>query len=318
MSKRDYYDVLGVGRKASDKEIKVAYRKLARKNHPDVNKSAGAEEKFKEATEAYEVLSDPKKRSMYDQFGFSTPGGAGFGRGGGPRPSGGFNVNFQDIFGGRGGASSGFMGMGLDDILEALGGGRRPTSRHPRRKQRGGNIEYHATLEFLQAVSGTTISLKTHAAQGQSKPSETIHVKIPPGVRDGAKIRVRGKGSPGASGAGDLYIIVKVKAHPYFLRDGDDIYVDVPISITEAALGGKVDVPTIDGPTTVKIPPGTSSSRRLRLKGKGLARKDSTRGDQYVVVKITAPSELTAKGRELLEQFADTDTCDPRAKSPWN
>jgi len=312
MSKRDYYEVLGVSRGASEADIKRAYRKLARKNHPDVNKAPDALDKFKEATEAYEVLSDSEKRQMYDQFGHAGAPRMGPGSGGG-----GFQDFFSGGFGGGsgGGGGGGFMGMGLDDILQALRGkmpgGQR---RRPRRAKPDLNIQQRVRLEFLQAALGTTVPVVLTRSDGGGK--ETIEVKIPPGVTNGAKIRVRGKGSSHQGAQGDLYILVSVNPHPYFIVNGSDITVDVPISLTEAALGAKVDVPTIDGMTTVTIPPGTSSGQRLRLKGKGLPTK-SGRGDQFVLVKITVGKHISAKGRKLLEEYQACEQPNARKDCPW-
>jgi curved DNA-binding protein len=330
-TQRDYYDILGVKRNASAADIKSAYRKLARKYHPDVNKAADAGAKFREATKAYEVLSDPEKRKTYDQFGpdaferggpGARPGGPGGpGAAGGP---GGVRVDFRDIgdiFGG-GGGGHGFMGMSLDEIMEALGGrarrsGRRAgggrSTRGPAPK--GQDLEHTLQLDFMQALYGTQASLQITGGDG----SQTITVKIPPGVKDGQRIRVRGKGGEGPGGAGDLYIVCQIRPHPYYRREGNDLYVDVPISVTEATLGGKIDVPTIDGMTTVTIPPGTPSGRKLRLREKGVqpADKSKSRGDQYVVVKIVPPTELSDKASELMQQFADVTDNDPRAEAPW-
>ena len=219
-------------------------------------------------------------------------------------------MDFADLFGGQGG---GFMGMSLDDILQALGGGRGGNRRAPQRK--GADLEYPITLDFLHAARGVTTAIRIRGGS-QADKEETIEVKIPAGVREGQKIRVRGKGQAGPAGAGDLYIIVHVTSHPHFTRDGRDIYVEVPISITEAALGAKVAVPTLDGMTTVTIPPGTSSARKLRLKGKGVGAGDS-RGDQYVVVRIVAPKDISSEGRQLLEKFTETEKFDARADVPW-
>jgi len=322
MAKRDYYDVLGVKRDATAAQIKSAYRRLARKYHPDANKAADATEKFTEATEAYEVLSDPQKRQTYDQFGHAGPAAAFGGRGGG----GGQRVHFDfgDLFGGGagggvrgGGAGSGFMGMSLDDILQALRGGRPGRTKRSRRSasRRGADAEKHLTLEFMSAVRGTTVRLQMAADSGGG--AETIDVKIPPGVREGSKVRIRGKGHAGRAGAGDLYIITHVRPHEYFRREGDDIHVTVPISLSEAALGARIDVPTVDGMTSVKVPPGTGSSRRLRLRGKGVAGKGGGRGDQYVVIEIAAPADLTDRQKQLLEELGATPLPDPREGCPW-
>ncbi len=326
MAKRDYYDVLGVKRGASEAEIKAAYRKLARKYHPDVNKAADAAQKFREATEAYEVVSDPEKRKVYDQFGHAGPAG-GAARGGpggrvytwtsGGGPVGG-GVDVEEMFGGF---KSDFMGMGLEEILEHLAahGGRGGRHARPgrRRAQRPpSDVQYDLTLDFMSAVRGTTTAVRLQQPGGAA---ETLHVKIPPGVREGSRVRVKGKGSAGAAGRhGDLYIVTHVRPHTYFRREGEDIHVDVPISLTEAALGGKVDVPTIDGMTTVTVPAGSASSRRLRLRGKGVPRAGGKeRGDQYVVLRIVPPAKVSAKGAELLRQFDEAQPFDPRAEVPW-
>ncbi len=317
MAKRDYYDVLGVKRDASDAQIKSAYRKLARKHHPDVNKSPDAPEKFKEATEAYEVLSDRQKRSTYDQFGHAGPQGGPFGGGrtyawtsqGGK----GVPFDFSEIFGGRG---SGFMGMSLDEILGALGGrGRRKSAQ----RARGEDLEYHLHIDLPQAMAGLTAPVRLRRMDTSGREQvETIRVKVPPGVRDGSRVRVKGKGAIGPGGEGDLYIVVHLTPHAYFRPEGSDIYVELPISITEAALGARVDVPTLDGMTTVTVPPGSSSNRKLRLKGKGLARpRGAGRGDQYVILRIVPPPSVSPAGAKLLKEFDKTVKHDPRADVPW-
>ncbi len=313
MTKRDYYDVLGIKRGATDSQIKSAYRKLARKYHPDVSKAPDADEKFKESSEAYEVLSDEKKRQTYDRFGHTGgpqgggwPGGARGRTGPGGQQYAGFN--FNEMFGGGG---SGFAGMGLDEILSSLGG--RRGRAQPRR---GANIENEITIEFLQAVNGMTASMRIQSGDGGK--IETLNVKIPPGVNDGGRIRLKGKGQPGRTGPGDMYITVHVRKHRYFRRDGANIYVDVPVSITEASLGAKVDVPSIDGMTRVKIPAGTASGTKLRLKGKGIASPGQTeRGDQYVILQIVPPKNVSPKAKQLLEELAETENLDVRKKAPW-
>ena len=329
MAKRDYYEVLGVGRDANDEQIKGAYRRMARKHHPDVNKASDAAERFKEATEAYEVLSDPERRKAYNQFGHTGMPGAGAWSGGGwpgggarGGPREGFSVSFEDVMRAAQGArgARGFMGMGLDEILKALRGGFGGRKRGKASARTGGqHLQQEITIGFLQAVRGTTATVRIRAAgETQATRTETLDVKIPAGVREGAKIRVRGKGQEGADGRGDLYIVVHIREHPYFRRQGDDIHVEVPIGITEAALGAKVDVPTLDGMTTVTVPPGIGSARRLRLRGKGVSRPGRTgRGDQYVEIRIVAPSAVSARGADLLRQFQDTESYDPRADVPW-
>ncbi|MDY7009711.1 MAG: DnaJ C-terminal domain-containing protein [Planctomycetota bacterium] len=319
MDKRDYYEILGVDRSASAEQIKSAYRRLARKYHPDVNKSPDAVGKFKEATAAYEVLTDTEKRKMYDQFGHAARTG-GFDRGapGGARVytrtggGAGFDFNFEDIF-----SASPFSGMSLEDLMAALGGrSRRRSKRSSRTAGAAGPVaESHITLDFMQAVKGCTTAMQLQRPDGGS---ERIEAKIPAGVREGSRIRLRGKGAPRPGGPGDLYIITHVRDHPYFRRDGSDIYLDLPVSITEAAMGAKVSVPTIDGQTVVKIPPGTDGRTRLRLRGKGVPDPKTTgRGDQYVVIKIVLPKNISEKGRGLLEEFSRSDPYDPREKAPW-
>jgi DnaJ-class molecular chaperone len=336
MAKRDYYEILGVSRDASEAEIKSAYRKLARKYHPDVNKAEDASEKFREATEAYDVLSDEKKRKLYDQYGHAGPQGAaagGAGPGGvrwesyAPGGEGGGAGGFEDFFraagGGRGGgADSGFMGMSLDDILDALRGGGRKTagqrsSRRGRSNRRGADMEHEITVDFLSAIRGTTVAIRIQAEDGSGKP-ETIHVRVPAGVKTGSKVRVREKGHPGPAGRGDLYLKVTVAEHPYFRREGDDIHVTLPVRVDEAVLGAKVDVPTIDGMTTVTIPPGTSGGQKLRLKGRGAPlRGKDTRGDQYVHVRMVSPPEPSEEAKELMRKFAEAAPYDPREKAGW-
>lgn len=315
--KRDYYKVLGVAKDATAAQIKAAFRKLARKYHPDVNKSPDSEQKFKEATEAYEVLSDAKRRKLYDQFGHMGPGQAGMGGRGPCGAGGGFGVNFEDIFAGQSTGRGGFMGMSLDDILQSLGGRRPGATRQSASKRRGGDLEYEINIDFLQAINGTTTTVGIRRQdQRRGLRTETIEVKIPPGVGNNQRIRVRGKGGDGPGGSGDLYIIVHVKPHPYFTRRANDIYVELPISITESALGTTVDVPTIDGMTAVKVPRGTGSSKKLRLKGKGVS-AGSTRGDQYVVIKVVAPQKLSDRQKKLLDELHGIDNTDPRSKVKW-
>ena len=329
MAKRDYYEVLGVARGATEAQIKSAYRKLARKFHPDVNKAADATAKFREATEAYEVLGDAQKRKMYDQFGHAGPAG-GFGQPGGPggygggrsggggrnytwqqggRPGG---VDFDEMFGGPGG----FNGMTLEEILQQLGGaagrgGRRGRAAAPR----GQDLEYNLDLDFLAAVRGADTNVTLQDDRGNR---QTLTVHIPPGVHEGSRVRVREKGAPGPGGSGDLYIVTHIRPHPYFRREGNDIYIDLPISITESALGAKVDAPTLEGTMTVTVPPGTGSGRKLRLKGRGITPPGGTAGDQFIVIQVVPPPRLSPKGAELLKEFQGLEPFDPRKEMPWN
>ena len=332
---RDFYEVLGVSRNATDDQIKSAYRKLARKYHPDVNKEPDAETKFREATAAYDILSDKEKRKTFDQFGTAAfeqggprPGqGAGAAGGAYGWPCGGMgggqrvNVNFEDMFGGGMGGGSSFMGMGLDEILAALGGGagrRSQGRRHAAPPQKGADITHEIHLDFLQAIRGT----QTHVRMTVTDPStgetsnQTISVKIPAGMNEGQKVRLRGKGQEGPAGAGDLLLVCHINPHKYFRRENDDIYVDLPVSITEAALGAVLDVPTIDGMTAVKIPAGIASGQKLRLREKGVESKNG-RGDQYVVIKIVSPKKLTDEQRSLLEKFRDFSDDNPRKDIVW-
>lgn len=350
LSKRDYYDVLGVDRNASVDEIKKAYRKLARKYHPDVNKSPDAEEKFKEVKEAYDVLSDPEKRAQYDQFGHAATGQAGMG--------GGFGGFSADDFGGFG------------DIFDMFfGGGRR---RNPNAPRQGADLQYNLTIEFEDAVFGKEVDIeiprtetcsKCHGSgakpgtrpvtcavcrgtgqqetvqntpfgrivnrrvcsncggqgqivkekcpecygAGQVKRRKKIHVKVPAGIDDGAKLRVSGEGEAGINGGppGDLYIVIRVKPHEFFERDGYDIYCEVPITFAQAALGDELEVPTLEGRVKLRIPPGTQTGTFFRLRNKGVPRlRGHGQGDQHVKVVVVTPTNLTERQKELLREFA--------------
>jgi DnaJ-class molecular chaperone len=315
MAKQDYYDVLGVSRNATDAEIKRAYRKLAKQHHPDQNKGNPASEaKFKEVQEAYSVLSDKNKRAQYDQFGH-------VGTTAGPQPgsgtwrwstSGGQSFDFGDIadmfdFGGGSG------GPGGGSPFEQFFRGRSAGPRRPQPTPPPADIEQPVSLRFEQAIRGTNLELELRSSP--SEPGQRISVRIPPGVREGQHIRVRGKGQPGHAGAppGDLYVVCSIQPHAYFERRGDDIYLDVPITVTEAALGTKVDLPTIDGTRTVTIPPGTAGGAKLRLAGLGVpSTKGGKRGDQYVVIKIVPPRTLTDEQRRLFKELAASENGSPR------
>jgi len=300
MSKRDYYEVLGVSRSASKDEIRKAYKKLARKYHPDVKPpDPDAEKKFSEITEAYDVLSDEEKRKAYDQFGHNVRG-AGGPAGGNP---------FQGFGGGSGGAS-----FDLDDLLGGMfgggggGGGGNPFSggrRGQPRPQKGSDVKAEITVPFSTAVEGGEYSLNVqHGAK-----NERLSVKIPAGIDDGQSIRLAGQGNPGSGGgnSGDLLVTIHIAAHPWFRRDGFNLLVDVPVTPVEAALGAKIDVPTLsEGIMVLSVPPGTSSGARLRLRGKGVRNpKTGERGDQFAVLKIVLPKELTEEARALYQQLAE-------------
>ena len=294
MAKRDYYEILGVSKNASDDEIKKAYRKLAVKYHPDKNPgNKEAEEKFKEISEAHEVLSDKQKRARYDQFGHAGVGGAG-GPSGNPfggAGNGNFNFNghsFNFDFGGGG---------GLDDILGSIfgfgGGQRRPT--------RGADYRTTVVLNFEEAVFGTT---KVVSADGKD-----LKVKIPAGIDDGMSIRLSGKGGAAPKGGtkGDLYVFIRVKPHKTLTREGNIILSDKVISMVDAALGTEVDVETVDGNVRMKVPAGTQSGTPFKLSGHGvpLMRTDGDRGPHIVTIIVETPKNLSKRQKELLEEFRD-------------
>ena len=330
MAKRDYYEVLGVPKTASADEIKKAHRKLALKYHPDRNKdNKEAEERFKEIQEAYDVLSDAQKRQNYDQFGH-----AGVGAGGARAPNGDPFDSFRRAQGGRGGrttwrASPGvsvedfdpseFSGGDFGDLFEQLFGRGGAAARGGTRGRvrpepsRGQDVEHGIVLSFEQAARGVTLPLQITRGPGQT---ETIEVKIPPGVKDGSRIRIKGRGEQTGGEPGDLFIITHVQPHPYFRREGLDIYLDLPLSAYEAMLGTKVQVPTLDGPVTVTVPPGAGSGAKLRIKGRGVER-GSEKGDQYVIVKIAVPKDLDEEDRKLIEQLAAKHPVNARADVKW-
>ena len=374
-TKTDYYELLGVPRKAPLKEIRAAYRKLARKYHPDLNPGdKSAEEKFKQIQEAYEVLSDSKKRQMYDQFGFNVPG-----PGGVPPPgAGGYGgVNPQDVhfdfggfdFGGQQGGGTNFR-----DIFSQFFRG--ATSPHRAEEpEPGSDLEFQIDITFAEAMRGATKKLsitrldacnvchgkgyapgdekicptcngsgqvtqvsgkmrfqvacsrcggsgrsrticRNCGGEGRVQRADTLEVRIPPGAQTGSRVRVAGRGNAGTHGgpSGDLYIIMKVEPHPFFERRGDDLYTTVPITVTEASLGAKVEVPTIDGRAQVRIPPGTDSGKKLRLREKGApsARQAGKRGDQIVEVQVVVPRPEDERVRNLLRELDKVDHEDPR------
>jgi curved DNA-binding protein len=306
---RDYYEVLGVPRGASEEEIRSAYRKLAREYHPDVNKDPGAEDRFKEISEAYEVLRDPEKREKYDRLGANWKAGedvsgtSGFGGGSGFRGASGFGG-----FGGGDGQGFGSDG-GFSDFFESFFGGRQAGSSRGFEgfSMRGGDQE--ATLEVTLEEAARGGKRKISLADGRD-----FDVQIPPGVRDGQKIRLAGQGGEGASGgpAGDLYLRVRIKGDPRFRREGDDLVVELPVAPWEAALGATVPVPTLNGSAKVKVPPGTSSNSRLRLRGEGMPGPGGRKGDLYASVRIVVPKVLEKHERELFEELAAVSRFDPR------
>jgi curved DNA-binding protein len=309
VSFRDYYEVLGVPRDASEEDIRRAYRKLARQYHPDVNKETGTEDRFKEVSEAYEVLRDKEKRERYDRLGANwkagddVSGASGFSGFGGP------NGDYGDVrveFGGEGDFSEFFEGL--------FGGGRRG-----RRtagfggfegfSARGGDqeAEIELTLEEAARGGGRRISL------GDGRDYE---VSIPPGVRDGQRIRLAGEGGRGVSGgpSGDLFLRVRIKPHPRFRLEGRDLYLDLPIAPWEGVLGAQVDVPTLEGASRVKVPPGSSTGRKLRLRGQGFPGPRGGHGDLYAVLKVEVPKKPSDGERELYERLAQVSDFNPREK----
>ncbi len=316
MSHRDFYNILSVSKTASDDEIKRAYRKLAKKYHPDRNPdNPKAEEKFKEVQQAYDTLGDSEKRSQYDQYGevgvgqWSTdPRGQKVYSWGGSGSAVGVD-DLEDLFSSFGGGGK------RASIFDEIFGGQR--GRQSMASQRGQDHQQNITLTFEQAIRGTTLTLQMK--MGHNGRPETIEIKIPAGVSQNQKIRIAGR-VPGLRGGppGDLYLVCDIKPHAYYTREGLDLYVDVPVSITEAVLGGKIDVPTLDGKVSMSLPPGTPGGTRLRLKGKGVQKKgDAPGGDLYVVINMTPPTELTDDQRQLFEQLKEIDLIDPRAKCPW-
>jgi DnaJ-class molecular chaperone len=317
MSGRNYYEILGVDSKATPDEIKRAYRTLAKQHHPDRNPGdSAAESRFKEVQQAYSVVGDPKKREEYDRFGAAGVGQWSTDTGGRRvyRWGGGSAVNVEDLedlmsaFGGGGPRPSIF-----DDFAGAVGG-----RRGARRTVRGADEELPVSLSFEQAIHGTELTVRSRS--GQNGKEQTIHVKIPPGVADGQRIRVSGRGSPGRGEGppGDLYLICSVRPHPYFRREGADLYVAVPVTVPEAVLGAKIQVPSIDGPTLVTLPAGTPSGAKLRLKGRGLVHPGKNRrGDQILVIQIVPKKPLSAAEREGYEKLAEMDKSHPRAEPEW-
>ena len=354
MAKRDYYEVLGVGKNATQDELKKAFRQLARKFHPDVNKEKDAETRFKEVNEAYEVLSDDQKRAAYDRYGHAGP--AGFGGGPGGAGAEGFSGDINDIFN------------------EFFGGFARAGSQQRRGPPRGADLRYDLRIEFLEAVfggekeieivrneactrctgngsepgtspircktcngtgevrrvqqsilgqfvnvstcptcngSGEVITTPCKECGGHKQVRKSIHrvVVVPPGVDTGTQIRLNGEGEPGLNGgpAGNLYVVINVAPHKYFRRKDEDVIIELPINVAQAALGDEIRVPTVDGEEALQIPAGTQSGQVFRIKGKGVPHlRRSTRGDQLVLVTVTVPQSLNAEQRRLFQELAKT------------
>ncbi len=276
---KDYYAVLGVDKKADAATIKKTYRALARELHPDKTKGdKKLEDRFKEVSEAYEILSDEKKRAEYDQAREMFKSGA-F-RGGGSQQ---FSGDFSDLFGNGG------------DIFSSLFGGRRG----PRKGQ---DIQTEVSISFRDALFGKEVDLRL---SGQGNAPHTITVRIPAGVSDGAKVRVKGRGAPGEAGPGDLYVLVNVIPHPVFTRKGENLHITVPVSFTEAALGADISLPTIEGDEVkVRINPGTQNGKTLRIKGRGV-KKGVNAGDLMATIEVQVPQRVDGKAKKALEDFAE-------------
>ena len=335
MADRDYYDILGVKKGATDEEIKKAYRRLARKHHPDVNKGdKDAENRFKEISEAYAILSDKEKREQYDRLGreaFQFNGGSPFGG----SPFGGFNFDFSNLAGGGGRGRAGARVSDFRDIFSDLFSGQGRAAG----PQRGADVEARATLEFSDAVRGTTLQLsvqsqgpctncnglgnvKNHVCPrcqgtGIAPTTQTVKVKLPEGVADGQTIRLSGKGGAGQKGApaGDLLLHVSVRPHPFYERRGNDIHIELPVTLKEAAKGGEIEVPTIHGPVRARIPAGTQSGQTFRITGKGVKQsRGAGYGDHYYRVMIHIPGQLSEAAKKKLDEFEAMYEENPRAK----
>lgn len=323
MSKRDYYEVLGVSKGATPEEIKTAHRRLVRKLHPDVNKAEDAAGQFSEVQEAYDVLSDEEKRSQYDQFGHAGVNGPYQSAGGAPGGGGAwsdvdpetFESIFGDFFRSRGGAAghagpeAGFGGFDYGDFSR----GARQQAAPPRR---GRDLKHEITISFMVAALGGTETIRLADADGSV---QSIEVKIPAGITSGATLRVRGKGNPGYAGgsAGDLRLKIRIASHPWFRRDGLDLSLDVPITIAEATFGTTVELPLLKGTVSVRVPAGTSSGAKLRVTGKGIVDSKGTAGDFYAIISIAAPTDLSKEDQERLEEIGKS-LSDPRASLPWS
>jgi DnaJ-class molecular chaperone len=317
----DYYSTLGVSRSASSEEIQKAYRKLARKYHPDMNPDdANAKKKFQEVQSAFEVLSDPDKRKRYDQFGsdFESagagghPGGWRYTTSSGPQTYP-FDVNdLNDLFGSGG---AGTEGGGFADLFKQFSRGR-GGRRGQQAAARGNDLKHELTIPFATAVLGGEAALTVQRHDGEV---ESIRVKIPAGIDDGKKIRLRGQGEPGAGGApaGDILLTIRVSPHPYFRRTGNRLDVRVPVTLAEAAQGATIDVPTPHGTVSVKVPPNSSSGRKLRIKGQGVKPANQPAGDLFAEIQIELPEKLTEEERQQLAEISNRYPHWPRTELRW-
>lgn len=309
----DYYRILGIERTASEAEIQTAFRDRARKYHPDLNPDdASAKEKFQQVQRAYEVLNDPEKRAKYDKFGsnFDAADGAG-----GPghawrQAPGGFSpedIDLSEILGGQG---------GFGDIFRQFTGSRARGGRQQnRRAKRGRDLRHELTVPLQTVVQGGEVQVALRRADGRT---ETITVRVPQGIEDGKKIRLRGQGEPGPSGSkpGDILITVRVAQHPMFRRRGNNLEIDLPVTLDEAIAGAKVDVPTPNGTITLTIPPGTSSGKKLRAKGQGVPGKNGAAGDLFAIIQIVLPSDLSSVAAEQIRSLK-LGPNNPRSDLKW-
>ncbi|MCP4955443.1 DnaJ C-terminal domain-containing protein [Photobacterium aquimaris] len=301
MSKRDFYEVLGVAKTASEKEIKKAYKKLAMKFHPDKNPDdPTAADKFKEVKAAYEILMDKEKRTAYDQFGhnaFENPGMGGGQRGGhhGFGQQGGYS-DFEDMFGGAFG----------DMFSNARGGRGGFGGRHSTRPQKGEDLQYTMEIDLEDAISGASRVIDLPVFEGSTQTNKKLNIKIPAGIEDGGRIRLTGKGHPGINGGsqGDVYIQMNILPHPRYTREGNNLLCKATTDFVTAALGGKVEVNTLGGAISLKIPEGTQNGRKFRLKGKGVTDRKGNTGDLIVQLVIETPLNLSERQKELLNEFA--------------
>jgi curved DNA-binding protein len=316
----DYYKILGVDRGATHDEIKRAYRKLARRYHPDINKDKSAEDKFKQINEAHEVLGDPEKRKPYDQLGSNWKAGQDF------RPPPGWERVHYEFRGTPPGGSASNLGdfsEFFENIFAGRGPGRRTSSGGPSWSMRGQDHEATVNIRLEDAYHGANraISLNLNEVDGQGnvRPSvQKINVRIPPGVTDGMRLRLEGKGGPGMGGGvrGDLFIRVRFEPHPSFRPSGQDLETDIQVTPWEAALGAQVEIPTMNGTVTLKVPAGTQSGQKLRLRGKGLPKREETEhGDLYATVKIAVPKELSPKEKDLFTELAKVSNFSPRKRT---
>ena len=313
MQFRDYYEIMGVDRNATQDEIKRAYRKLARKYHPDISKEPDAEARFKEMGEAYEVLKDPEKRAAYDQLGKNYTAGQDF------TPPPGWDAGFEFSGGGFGGAAEAGAFSDFFESLFGRGGFSRAQSREGGFHMRGQDHHAKILIDLEDAIHGSsrTISLQVPEVDPQGHVhtrNRTLNVNIPKGVKQGQQIRLAGQGAPGIGqgGTGDLYLEIEFNPHSFYHVEGRDIYLDLPVTPWEAALGGTVKVPTPTGVVEIKIPPGSASGRKMRLKGRGIPGKSA--GDFYAVLKISLPEAESDKARAIYQQMKNELDFNPRQK----